>query len=144
MFPYSATAASLVPSLEDVMPLHFSVLPVVATSVQLDASEETSVENESRATSRNLSTLRRSIVRISVVRLTLSQRRCVWFSRVTTLCALCDTTTSFDDEPCDHQKADRAWCLVRSTVIVTSGVQNLLGERAESREDVFTRRPAVF
>ena len=70
MFPLSATAASLVPSLEDVMPLHSFVLPVVANSVQLDASAETRVEIESRATSRNLSTLRRSIVRISVVRLT--------------------------------------------------------------------------
>ena len=28
----------------------------------------------------------------------------MWFSKVTSLDALCDTTTSFDDEPCDHQK----------------------------------------
>jgi hypothetical protein len=62
MFPRSATAASLVPSLEDVMPLHSCVLPVNAPSVQLEACVETSVENESRATSRNLNTLRRSIV----------------------------------------------------------------------------------
>ena len=62
MFPSQTVAASLVPSLEDVMPLHSCVLPVNAPSVQLEACVETSVENESRATSRNLNTLRRSIV----------------------------------------------------------------------------------
>ena len=28
----------------------------------------------------------------------------MWFSKVTRLGALCDTTTSFDDEPCGRQK----------------------------------------
>ena len=32
----------------------------------------------------------------------------MWFSKVTSLGAVCNTTTSFDDEPCDHQK--EGWC----------------------------------
>ena len=28
----------------------------------------------------------------------------MWFSKVTSLDDVCDTTTNFDDEPCDHQK----------------------------------------
>jgi hypothetical protein len=32
----------------------------------------------------------------------------MWFSKVTSLGAVCNTTTSFDDEPCDHQKG--GWC----------------------------------
>ena len=58
MFPVRV-AASLVPSLDDVMNSHGFVPPVDVTSVQV-ACVETSAEKESRATSRNLSTLRRS------------------------------------------------------------------------------------
>ena len=32
----------------------------------------------------------------------------MWFSKVTRLGAVCNTTTSFDEEPYDHQK--EGWC----------------------------------
>jgi hypothetical protein len=32
----------------------------------------------------------------------------MWFSKVTSLGAVCNTTTSFDEEPYDHQK--EGWC----------------------------------
>jgi hypothetical protein len=32
----------------------------------------------------------------------------MWFSKVTSLGAVCNTTTRFEDEPCDHQK--EGWC----------------------------------
>jgi hypothetical protein len=41
------------------------------------------------------------------------------FSKVTSLDALCDTTTSFDDEPCDHQKEGSCPRVVESDRDVT-------------------------
>ena len=100
MFPVRV-AASLVPSLDDVMNSHGFVPPVDVTSVQV-ACVETSAEKESRATSRNLSTLRRSFHTRGGVRSISKPYRAhdhTWFSRVTRRVALCKNTTSVDDEP---------------------------------------------
>ena len=43
----------------------------------------------------------------------------MWVSKVTSLDALCDTTTSFDDEPCDHQKEGSCPRVVESDRDVT-------------------------
>ena len=62
MFPSSTTAASLVPSLEDVMYLHNFVLPVDVTSVQVEAYVGVRTQSESRAASKTFNTLRRGIM----------------------------------------------------------------------------------
>ena len=43
----------------------------------------------------------------------------MWFSKVTSLGAVCNTTTSFDDEPCDHQKEGSCPRVVESDRDVT-------------------------
>jgi len=45
----------------------------------------------------------------------------MWFSKVTSLGAVCNTTTSFEDEPCDHQKEGSCPRVVESDLYVTSG-----------------------
>ena len=61
MFPPKTVAASLVPSLEEVMPIHSFVFPTEVSSVQV-AFTGVMTLSESRATSRTLNTLRRDIV----------------------------------------------------------------------------------
>ena len=48
----------------------------------------------------------------------------MWFSKVTRLGALCDTTTSFDGEPCDHQKEGEC-----PRAVDSDRVRDTLGER---------------
>jgi hypothetical protein len=57
----------------------------------------------------------------------------MWFSKVTRLGALCDTTTSFDDEPCDRQKEGSCPRAVES-----DRVRNTLGEREKMYTSVFS------
>ena len=55
----------------------------------------------------------------------------MWFSKVTRLGAVCNTTTSFEDEPCDHQKEGSCPRVVESDLYVTSGT---LGGEREGKE----------
>ena len=61
----------------------------------------------------------------------------MWFSKVTSLDALCDTTTSFDDEPCGRQK--KGVC-----PRVVEGVRNTLGEREKKDLQPKKENPQLY
>ena len=57
--------------------------------------------------------------------------------------ALCDTTTSFDDESCDHQKGGLCPCVVESDRDVTSS-KHFGGTGKNAYEFFFHHEPVFF
>jgi hypothetical protein len=67
----------------------------------------------------------------------------MWFSKVTRLGALCDTTTSFDGEPCDHQKEGECPRAVESDRDVTCS-EHFGGTGKNAYEFFFRHEPNFF
>jgi hypothetical protein len=66
----------------------------------------------------------------------------MWVSKVTSLDALCDTTTSFDDEPCDHQKEGSCPRVVESDRDVTCSEH--FGGTGKNVSECFFRHDPIF
>jgi hypothetical protein len=66
------------------------------------------------------------------------------FSKVTSLDALCDTTTSFDDEPCDHQKEGSCPRVVESDTLGEREKKNLPRKRKSRIVSLILQRNLLF
>ena len=67
----------------------------------------------------------------------------MWFSKVTSLDDVCDTTTNFDDEPCDHQKEGSCPRAVESDRDITSS-EHFGGTGKNTYEFFFVTNPFFF